>query len=214
MGYTDFSIQLVDKYLKKGMSILDFGSQNNYSTAETPPPFMSDWFIKNGAIEYMSIDLGGDNHSVQLDCAYPLPLEYKFDLVCDFGFSEHCVQMKEYNSVVYDNNITSVYPKGEINIEQGFYNCWLNQFNLCKKGGYIISENPKAGNWPGHGYSYLNEDFYMLLPLISGCNLIDVGSHPAMGNSLDGWNVYAVLKKTKDKFPDYKEFLKLPIYKK
>lgn len=214
MGYTDFTIRLVEKYFKPKMKVLDFGSQNNYSTGETPPPFMSEWYMGKGVEKYVSVDLAGDNGSLKLDCAYPLPLDHDFGLVCDIGFSEHCVQMQDHSCVVYENNITSVYPKGEVDAKLGYYNCWLNKHNLCKPGGYIISENPKEGNWPGHGYSYISKDFYKLLVLLADYELIRDGTHPAMGNYIDGWNVYSVLKKTGDRFPDFDKFLKLPIYDK
>lgn len=214
MGYTKFSIQLVEKYLEPSMSVFDFGSMNDYSTGEMPPPFISKWYHTKGNKIYICVDLGGDNKCLRSDCAYPLQLEIQFDLVCDMGFSEHVVQMKEYTPVVYEGNITSVYPKGEVDIERGYYNCWLNKHNACKVGGYIISENPKTGSWLGHGYSYLSTDFYKELAKIADYEILELGEHPACGNDIDGFNIYCVLKKTGERFPPFDDFNKLPIYKK
>jgi hypothetical protein len=44
------------------------------------------------------------------------------------------------------------------------------------------------------------------LAAICGYNLINVGSVAAMGNTTDGWNVYATLQKTKEEFCTLNEF--------
>jgi hypothetical protein len=213
MGYTSHTKQLIEPYLSEVKSVIDFGSQNDFSSGQMPPLFVSEWF-KGKGIKYDCIDLAGDNNALKLNWCYPLPsFVGQFDLVVDAGSSEHSAIAKEYTNVMYNENINSVYPKGEMNTEQGYYYCWLNKHSLCKIGGLIISENPESNSWPGHGFSYLTEDFYTGLSNISDYGILKLGRHPAMGNDVDGWNVYSVLKKTGDKFPSLEEFKKLSIYK-
>jgi hypothetical protein len=212
MGYTQFSKQLIEPYLSKVKSVLDFGSCNDFSTGEMPPLFISEWYKSKG-IEYSSIDLAGDNNSLQLNWCYPITYLPQFDLIVDAGSSEHSAIANEYTNVQYNKNINSIYPKGEINIDEGYYNCWLNKHNLCRIGGLIISENPKTNNWGGHGYSYISTEFYTELVKVADYEILELGEHPAMGNDIDGWNIFSVLIKISDKFPDFETFSTLPIYK-
>lgn len=213
MGYTQFDIDLVEKYLHNVKSVLDFGSQNDYSTGLEKPPFISEWY-KLKRIDYTCIDLAGDNNSLKLDLSEVLPTPVKFDLVCDIGTSEHCVQMNEYESIPFqDGYINSIYPKGEIkSIEQGYYNCWLNKHNLCKVGGLIISENPLTGHWPEHGYSYLTESFYKELESFTDFEILELGRNAGSGNYETGMNVYCVIKKHGDKFPVFELFKHLSYF--
>jgi hypothetical protein len=94
---------------------------------------------------------------------------------------------------------------------KAIYNCWKNKHNLVKVGGFIVSENPKTGNWPGHGFNYYTTDFYKLLAGFGDYSLIDLGEHPAMGNTTDGWNVYCVMQKTKEEFISLEKFKKCGI---
>lgn len=215
MGITAFDIKILEKYIKeyKPVNVIEFGSQNLYITSENTPPFSSAWYNEQG-LYYKCIDLGGDNNADKKDLSKPISIGRQYDLVTDFGFSEHVVKMEDFTSVTYGGNITSIYPKGEIKIEEGYYNCWLNKHNLCKIGGLIISENPKTGNWPLHGYTYITQEFYKELAKIADYEILELGDHPAMGNDIDGWNIYCVLKKTGDKFPSFEKFTKLSIYEK
>lgn len=235
MGITAFDIKLLEKYIDKYKpeNVIEFGSQNLYLVSvskhwnketneweDAAAPFASEWYKSKG-LEYNCVDLGGDNGAWKIDVSYPFGIgvddrkggyQLQFSLVTDFGFSEHVVQMEDYVPVTYDGGITSIYPKGEINIIEGYYNCWLNKHNLCKIGGLIISENPKTGNWPGHGYTYIDVEFYKELSLLTDYEDLELGIHAAMGNFKDGYNVYCVMKKNSDKFPSLEEFKTLPIF--
>lgn len=223
MGVTSFEIGLLQTVIenKKPLTVLELGAQNNYSTEETAkPPFMSEWYKQQG-IEYNCIDLAGDNKAFTIDLSKQLTVDSKketffcaYDLVTDFGTSEHVVQMNEYEvASFHEGYINSIYPKGAIkDIKQGYFNCWVNKHNLLKKEGIMISVNPLTGHWKGHGFSYLGEEFYKQLALISGYEVIVSGVNCAMGNCIDGKNVYAVLKKTSSAFPNFDNFYTLPIY--
>lgn len=216
MGITAFSISLLEKHIDiNTKSVIEAGSQNLYLDMGDPlPPFANTWYEERG-IEYTCIDLGGDNNAIQKDLAYPVHLGKQFDLVTDFGSAEHVVQMEEFESVAFhEGHINSIYPKGIKSIEQGFYNCWLNKHNFCKTGGLIISENPKMGHWPDHGYSYITTRFYAVLTIMTDYEIVELGEHCAMGNCESGINIYCALRKQSDKFPSFEEFSALPIFKK
>lgn len=215
MGITAFDIEILTRTIARSLprinSVCELGSQNLYIDDSPLPPFASNWYKDNG-IDYASIDLGGDNNSLKYDLSYPIIYPTKYDLITDFGTSEHCVQMEGYQTVSFlDGHIQSIYPQKVKNIEEGYYYCWLNKHNLLKTGYYMINMNPLTGNWPGHGYSYLGELFYEELIKISGYEIIESGTHAACNNIIDGWNLYSVLRKTSDQFPSFEEFHKLPI---
>jgi|SRR5882762_3233760 len=214
MGYTQDEIKLIEKYIEPGMSVLDTGSQNDYTTRSIIPPFISSWYGMKGVSDYVCIDLAGDNNALRLDLAYPISIGAKFDLVTDIGFGEHVVQADEYETVSFhEGHINSVYPKGEKKIIEGFYNFWLNKHNLLKVGGIMVNVNPKTKNWPQHGYTYLTQEFYTGLVKHAGYSILELGENAASGNFVDGYNIFSVLRKESDKFPSFEEFSKLDIYK-
>lgn len=183
MGLTQNSYDLMMRYAKTGDSILELGNQiiffgNDYGKPAKP------MFEKMG-LKHVSVDTNGQDGAIILDLSKKIPLQYYlcianlFGIVTDFGTSEHV---------------------------SNFYNCWLNKHSLCKIGGYIISENPKTGNWKGHGHHYLTESFYQKLAYMAGYEMMEIGEHPAMSNTTDGWNIYCVLKKLKDNFITKQQF--------
>lgn len=203
MGVTSKSISilkpLIEKYTPK--SVCDLGAQNLYCDRPVHPnddfieskkwierlgvanlynngapgykyPFASEMWQRCG-IEYMAIDTQGHNDSVQWDLSEPLKTTREFDLVMDYGTSEH---VKDH------------------------YQCFKNIHDLTKMGGIMIHENPKIGNWPGHCYHYLNQVFYEELAYKVGYTILHIEEWPAMGNITDGWNVICVMQKTADRF--------------
>lgn len=193
MGVTSFDIPIIEKYLPRpGDTVIELGAQNNYAQPHLPAPYMREWY-EGSMINYISIDLTGEDSSIQLDLSKPLPKNLLgfSTLVTDFGTSEHVGETLE-----------------------DYYQCWLNKWNLCKVGGYIISENPMTENWTGHGKHYLGELFYGMLPLYDSVAVKETGIHPAMGNTKDGWNVWGVVYKAGEKFHTFDQFKKLPIYTK
>lgn len=213
MGYTNFEINLIEKYLPEIKSVLDIGSQNNYTTQEKNPPFISEWYKSKG-IDYTSIDLAGDNGSLKLNLAYPIELDKKFDLIVDAGSGEHIVQAEDYPiTSFHEGHIHSVYPKNPTGFDEGFYNFWLNKHSLLKMGGISVSVNPLTMMWPNHGYTYLGECFYKEFVKEAGYYLLETGINCATGNCVTGQNIYGVLGKMTDKFPNFETFKKLPIFR-
>jgi len=191
MGITDFSLSILNKYISEQKTVLELGSQNLYSCEFEGYPYADNYYNSKG-LEYTCIDLNKENNALDLNLGVKLSLE-KFDIVTDFGTSEHVGTNGKHDA-------------------KAFYNCWLNKHNACKLGGLIISENPKTGNWLGHGFNYVTQNFYRQLAEANGYEILDLGEHPAMNNTTDGWNIYCVLKKTQDKFMTLTNFKKLEFY--
>lgn len=190
MGVTDFSLQLLTKYIDQApfKSVVELGAQNIFSWMYPSQPYAKQWYEEQG-FSYECIDLNGENGAYKLDLSQPFRSDVRA-IVTDFGTSEH-VGPGKHN------------PKA-------FYNCWLNKHDLCAEGGLIISENPKTGNWPGHGFNYYTQSFYLSLAEANGYEILELGEHPAMWNTTDGWNVYCVLRKTTNQpFMKFTEFKKL-----
>lgn len=194
MGITGHSINLIDKAiihksLEDGQTVntvMELGAQNMYDkTYDTERgPFASTYYRGRG-IKYYCIDLNGENNALKLDLEKPIKHEWDYDLVTNFGTSEHI------------KNQYSVF--GTIH-------------KLAKIGGMIICENPKTGNWPSHGLNYYTQEFYKNLCRALNYQLIEVGEYPAMGNNIDGYNIYAIMKKTQEaRFPTEKVFNKFGI---
>jgi hypothetical protein len=220
MGITAFEVKLMDRVLKNYpqlKTVCELGSQNLYLEAnQDKPPFASDWYRARG-LDYKCIDLAGDNHALQLDLSVPFKNFDQYDIITDFGTSEHVVQSNSVTlTAFHDGHIHSVYPD-DVSHERiclGFYSCWLNKHKMLRTGGLMFNVNPKTGNWPGHGYTYYTTQFYEQLAGLAGYKIVELGEHPAMGNTENGWNVYCVLQKQEDKpFPDLEAFMKLQLYR-
>lgn len=173
MGITAFSTQLLSEALQhvRPHKVCELGSQNLYDKEYKELPYTNGWYEAKG-IEYSCIDLNEENNAVPVDLETQECRLEKVEMVTDFGTSEHI---------------------------RDYYNVWRYKHQLCMQGGLIISENPKIGNWPEHGFHYLTKEFYKELAGKMGYEIINLGEHPAMGNDTDGWNVYCILKKTVEK---------------
>jgi hypothetical protein len=191
MGITDFSLLILNKYVKANDKVLELGAQNLYASEFEGSPY-ADLYYKKKQCEYTCLDLNEENNALNLDLATKLSLD-KYNVVTDFGTSEHVGINGKHD------------PKA-------FYNCWLNKHNACEIGGLIISENPKTSNWPEHGFNYVTENFYRQLAEYNGYEILEIGEHPAMNNTENGWNIYCVLRKTQDKFMSLTNFKKLEFY--
>jgi hypothetical protein len=200
MGYTHFTVERIEDIIKlfKPQTVCDLGAQNMYNQPQLPAPYASSWYKMLG-IDYYSIDINGENDSIILDLSKEMSLDErrffvskKVDMLIDAGTSEH----------VGDN--------GKFSWE-AIYNCWKIKHDLLKNYGVMYSENPKTGNWPGHGFNYYTQDFYSELAGAAGYHIINTGVHPACNNTTDGWNVYCTLVKGKSDFITLEQFKRLPL---
>lgn len=203
MGITASDIELIELtrfHNPKILQVLDLGSQNLYRPGDDPnkPPFASEYYQGLGLM-YKCIDMAGDNLAMKFDLSKPIPYpEKEFDLVTDFGTSEHVVSDVEMNSVAFhEGHINSVYPTSqptEENIRRGYYECWRNKHRLLKERGFMISVNPKTGHWPGHGYTYIDKEFYYQLAKMMAYEIYWLNENEAMGNP-EAVNIECVLRK-------------------
>jgi len=187
MGVTSESVKTINRHIdgRDIKKVCDLGSQNDYRdeivrTAPEKYPYFSEWWKEKGC-DYICIDLCGENNSKKWDLSEPLPTDERFDIVCDFGTSEHVANL---------------------------YQCFKNVDELCKIDGIMIHENPKTGSWPLHGHHFFTFQFYMELAQKQNYNILELGERAAMGNITDGWNVYCVLQKTREGFMERSEFPK------
>jgi len=181
MGYTSETIHRVEHIISTHgiRTVVDLGAQNNYSQPHLPAPYMSEWYL-NRNIDYVAIDINGENGSLPLNLAMPLPDDIgQFDMLVDAGTSEHV-------------GVDGAFSKWAI------FQCWKNKHELVKPGGFMICENPKTGNWPGHGFNYYTEEFYTRLAKYCNYEILELGQHPAMGNVTDGWNIHCIIRKRED----------------
>ena len=192
MGYTHHTFSLIEPLLSHVESVIDLGAQNDYRYG-TPAPYTSEWY-KGQGIQYIAIDLSRENKSLGWDLSKIFINKQENDLVVDAGTSEHVGDDGKFGW-------------------QAIYNCWQNKHNLLKLNGFMVNENPKTGNWPGHGFNYYTQDFYRNLEATGCYKILSIGEHPAMGNTKDGWNVWCVLEKVSEHFPTLATFKKLGICK-
>lgn len=196
MGITDFSVTLLDRIIKdyQPKSVCELGDQNLYTNDTRYGKYADVYYKEKGISDYVCIDLNGGNGAAKFDLGKYFNITHQFDLVTDFGVSEHIGTDGHFD-------------------EEAYYNCWANKYKLCKMGGIIVSETPKTGNWIGHGFNYVDFNFYWTLSRKSGLYIGQdcIGEHPAMGNITDGWNIWCIMKKVEDLFPSFEEFQTLPL---
>ena len=155
-------------------SVLELGAQNFYHNTPTVKYgcYADQYYKSKGVTQYTCIDVNAENGALDLDLSVPHSLG-KFDLVTDFGTSEHINR--------YDN-------------PEALYNCWTTKFNATNS--VIVSSNPASGHWPGHGAYYYTLMFYQALASCTNLQIIKLGEQYAMGNYIDGKEITCVLLKT------------------
>jgi len=118
-------------------------------------------------LSHTSIDITGLDGSLPYDLNLPtIPLTEKFDLVTNFGTTEH--------------------------IEPNQYEPFLHIHNLCKEGGLMIHEVPVIGHWIGHCKFYYDEDFFKNLAFVNNYEILEMSriNYPGPGDLL-----FVVLRK-------------------
>ena len=116
-------------YFESANEILELGAQNLFLNGR-----MDDYF-KNLFPQYKvtSYDMNGENHSRRVNLADEQTPEKTFDLVSNFGTSEHVPNQ---------------------------YICWKNIHSFCSPGGIVINEIPRIGHWPNHCKYYVDRPFF------------------------------------------------------
>lgn len=194
MGYTGFTKRVIETVINtyNPKSVIDLGAQQDYGQPNLPAPYIDTWYKAKG-IMYMSIDLNQENGAVPYNLATdPVPDIPQVDLLVDAGTSEHIEIGASFSW-------------------EAIYNCWKIKHGLLADGGIMVSENPKTGNWPGHGFNYYTKEFYRQLESATDYHIILLDEHPAMGNSINGWNIICVMQKKSGKFPTLEEFMQLDL---
>jgi len=109
------------------MRVLELGNKQNRSG------LYRDWYLANGAAEYVSVDWNGKDGAIAHDMRTELDLGQPFDLVTNLGFTEHVTEQEPV---------------------------WRNIHNLVAFGGKVVCCLPFAypgyeksnPNWERHGY--------------------------------------------------------------
>lgn len=158
--------EILKKHLFDGCSIVELGNQiMNLAECQGTP---AKDFIPCGS--HTSIDQNGLNGALKLSLCEPINLNFKADIVTDFGTTEHV---------------------------EDLFECLSNVFEFCKAGGVMIHKNPKTGNFPNHGFHFFTVEFWQEYANLCGLKIELIEEHAIYHNTVDGWEVIAVLRKTK-----------------
>lgn len=190
MGITNLSLKRLHDYdcLQSGVHMLELGCQNIYADGYANMTTSLKEFPKRFGVIMETWDILGCQNSKVVDLREPIEEKYhgKFDVVTDFGTTEH--------------------------VDGNYYQARKNIHDACKVGGLMIHETPLTGHWHGHGHNYLTYEFYAQLSLIMDYTIMELCIEYAMGNTTDAGLVCCVLKKRQDnKFMPKKTFEKLDV---
>lgn len=132
MGITDNVYKYCQTYFDNADNILELGSQIYIKNR------VNSGYFKNIFSHYniTSLDITGENNSLRLDLSKPLIHDKKYDLITNFGTTEHVSNQ---------------------------YECWKNIYNLLDENGIIISEIPEINSWSGHCKYYVDFKFFKML---------------------------------------------------
>lgn len=170
-----------------GCHMMELGDQQMYCHPNIPEGSAAKSYFERFGVRHTSIDLNGELGAIALDLSKPIENPDwmgTFDVVTDFGTSEHVGQKLE-----------------------ALYECRKNVHNFCRVRGLMVFANPKTGHWPRHGYHYFTKAHYEKLAGPCHYALLEVSEHPALHNTVDGWEIRAaLLKADKIPFPSFEEF--------
>jgi len=174
----------------KNLEMCELGNQWMFLNPAAGVPYKSSakpYFESLGAI-HTSMDQNGQDGAIEIDLGQEIAKKYrnKFDLVTNFGTSEH----------VYS-----------------FYNALRNIHLMCKLGGIIFNVTPKTGHWPKHGNWYITETFCRQLAELAQYEILALETQAAQHNVKSGQQIVCAFKKTNYKFASETDFDKLEIFK-
>jgi hypothetical protein len=156
--------------------MFELGDQQMYCHQDIEEGSAAKVWFESQDVKHTSIDLNGLLGAEKYDLSQPIDRPEwvgAFDIVTDFGTSEHVANL---------------------------YQCFKTCHDVCKLDGLIIHSNPKIGNWPGHGFHYFTEIFYRILCDTGLYQPVDISENYACGNSVDGWQINATLRKIVNEF--------------
>lgn len=168
MGITQKSIDRITPFLKPKKKMLELGAQNMYDNLHYG--MIAKHYFESIGIVHRSLDIIEYQGAEKLDLRDDLKFDPVYDIVTDMGTCEH--------------------------IDGSLYQPYKNIHEACAFEGIMIHENPARGNWPFHGQHYFSEKFYVELAKACNYELLEVNTEAAMSNTIDGWNIAAVLRKT------------------
>jgi hypothetical protein len=170
MGITQNSLDRFNRHIAATDTMLILGCQNMYNN-KNYGEIARDYFSAKG-FTVVDMDITGCQESQPADLREVLNFKGEFGIILQHGTIEH--------------------------IEGSLYQPFKNIHEACAVNGIMIHENPMTGNWPEHGYHYFTQKFYIELAKACNYELLEVCSEPAMSNTIDGWNICAVLLKIED----------------
>jgi hypothetical protein len=211
MGIHDKSFELLEWFftIYKPKSVLELGSQNfyhNYHSAKYGD-YADKYYVLKGIDKYACIDLNEENGAMKLDLSKPIAYFGEFDLVTDFGTSEHIAPYDSDDN--YRDNCNDIWTRSVTGVE-ALYNCWKTKYNASSK--FIISANPATGHWIKHGHFYYTLDFYRVLAELTGMKILKLQEQYAMHNYVDGKEIACVLDITDSHWISLDEFKKAFIH--
>lgn len=176
MGITNLSLKRLHDYecLRNGVKMLELGCQNIYADGYANMTTSLKEFPERFGVVMETWDILGCQNSKVVDLREPIAKEHhgKFDVVTDFGTTEH--------------------------VDGNYYQARKNIHDACRVGGLMIHETPLTGHWHGHGHNYLTYEFYAQLSLANDYTIMELCIEYAMGNTTDAGLVCCVLRKNRD----------------
>lgn len=107
-----------------------------------------DYFNDQGVMEHVYFDLNGQDGAVPVDLTAPVPAEYhnRFDLVTNFGTSEHILNQRQVFKTIHD---------------------------CCRTGGYMVHSVPLDGYWKRHSPYHYKPGFAVALAEKMGYAMVE-----------------------------------------
>jgi len=115
----------------KKIQMLELGNQKVIDIGE---PIVAKKYFSDKGIQHTSFDINNKDGAIKVNLCKPLPKEYlnRFDIITDFGTSEHI---------------------------ENQYQVFCNVHEACRVGGYMIHSLPLVGFWKGHCPHHYQEIF-------------------------------------------------------
>jgi len=192
MGVTTQSLNFIQKWIKpEYKSICEFGDQQFMSCFPYDELSYTKIYWKNKGWEYLSIDLNGHGNSLMIDLNKDVIIGKEFDVVSDFGTSEHIAD---------------------------FYMAFKNADKLCNIGGRMIHILPADNHWPNHGSWRARRPFFLKLGKAQKYIIYDVHEDPTQIGGKDSDQIYIVYEKmiknqflSREEFDTFGAILKYPV---